>query len=247
MKSAAAVLLLLAAPALAQSWNEANDLYRKGKYGQAAEAYQTLLRERPDNAYLHYDLANAYFKDGSNAGLGRAVIEYWRAFSLKPRDGDIRFNFDFALKRAGDSLVPNGVPPSFHYLFYLLSESELLGLCWLGWWAALLLASASFLLEERLRGALRPWIAVGAAAWFVAGAWWGLRRMADIPNPGVMLESGAEARSGPGSNFSVTFNPPQGRRVSILSRQGDWMEIDMYKEGLRGWVPAKAVERVENL
>ena len=240
-------LLLLFAPAWGQSWNEANELYRKGKYAQAAESYQTLLRENPSNPYLHFNLANSYFKEGSNAGLGHAVIEYWRAFALNPRDGDIRFNFDFALKRAGESLVPGGVPESFHRLFYLLSESELLGLAWLGWWAALLLASAAFLLEERRKTRLRPWIVAGAAVWAISGTWWGFRRMADLPNPAVVVETGAEARSGPGSNFSVTFNPPQGRRISILSRQGDWMEIEMIKEGLRGWVPVKSVERVENL
>lgn len=241
------LFLLLCAPVFGQSWEEANELYRKGNYAQAVESYQTLLRDNPANPYLHFNLANAYFKEGSNGGLGHAVIEYWRAFSLDPRDTDIRFNFDFALKRAGESLVPSGVPESFHYLFYLLSEAELLGVAWLGWWVALLVASAAFLVESRYRTALRPWIIGAAATWAVFGSWWGLRRMADIPNPGVVVETGVEARSGPGSNFSVTFNPPQGRRISILSRQGDWAEIDMIKEGLRGWVPTQSVERVESL
>jgi uncharacterized protein YraI len=64
---------------------------------------------------------------------------------------------------------------------------------------------------------------------------------------GIVLETNAEARSGPGSNFSVSFNAPEGRRISILSEQGDWVEIDMLKEALRGWVPAKAVERVDRI
>jgi hypothetical protein len=242
------LLLLLAVPAFAEGdWNDANELYRKGKYAPAAEIFGALSRAAPDNPYLHYNLANAYFKEGSPASLGRANLEYWRAYVLLPRDADVRFNLDFALKRSGGSLVPGGVPPSLHYLFYALSEGELLGLCWLGWWLGLLFASGALLLEERLRPRLRPWIAVGFAVWAVAGAWWGMRRLADIPNMGVVVEAATEARSGPGSNFSVTFNPPQGRRISVVSRQGDWMEIEMIKEGLRGWVPAKAVEQVGTL
>ena len=239
-------LLSAAFAAVAETgeWGQANELYQKGQYGQAVDVYQSLLKKAPGNPYLHYNLANAYFKQGANASLGLAIVEYLRAYQLLPRDPDIRYNLDFALKRGGESLVPNGIPEAMHDAFYFLSESELLGFLWIGWWASLLLGSAYLLLGEKFRSKLRPWIWVSLLLLVSSGSWCGLRRMADIPNLGVTLEASTEARSGPGSNFSVSFNAPEGRRVSILSQEGDWVEINMIKEALQGWVPAKAVERV---
>lgn len=227
------------------AWEQANQLYQKGEYDRAADAYRSLLEENPSNPFLHYNLANAYFKQGTGTTLGSAVAEYWRAYKLLPRDSDIRYNLDFALKRAGDTLVPAGIPGFLHYLFHILSESELAGVFWIGWWVFLLLGSLYMLTKANLRSNLRLYIVASLLICVMSGSWWGLRRLGDIPNMGVILDANAEARSGPGSNFSVSFNAPEGRRISIISRQGDWIEIDMLKEGLRGWVPSKSVEQVD--
>jgi len=225
------------------AFEEANALYRDGKYAEAAAAYQKLLAQSKPSAALHYNLGNAYFKTGASGDLGRAVAEYWRAYRLDPRDSDIRANLDFALKRSGESLVPAGIPPVLHAAFHWFGEGELLGLQWIGLWAALLLAAASLAWPARM-SRRRP-ILIGAAAfWAAVAAWWGLRRAAQVQGPGVVLEDRVEARSGPGANFPVSFDAPEGRRVSILSESGDWLEVGVLKEGLKGWVPAKAVERI---
>ncbi|MBI3550448.1 MAG: tetratricopeptide repeat protein [Elusimicrobia bacterium] len=241
----AAWLCLAPLPAYAapEGVAQANESYRQGRYAEAVSGYTALVERQPDNPGLRYNLANAYFKKAGTGDFGRSVAEYWRAYRLKPRDSDIRYNFDFALKRAGDSLVPSGTPKEFHWLFYCLSDVELLGLQWLGYWLTLLLATAAILLPDRREG-LKPYLAGAAVAWALVGSWWGLRLASDVSSPGVVLESSAEARSGPGPNFPVSFNAPEGRRVSILSKDGDWVEIGVLKEGLKGWVSARSVERL---
>ncbi|MCX5796349.1 MAG: SH3 domain-containing protein [Elusimicrobia bacterium] len=54
----------------------------------------------------------------------------------------------------------------------------------------------------------------------------------------------AELRSGPGENFNVSFTVPEGRRVQILGSDGAWVELGVLKEGVKGWLPAAAVEEL---
>ena len=239
-----ALLFSAAGAALAGGAREAilegNALYEAARYAQAAEKYQAAVKLDPLDAAAHYDLGNARYREGS---LGRAIASYQRAFDLSPRDADIRYNLDLALKRAGETLVPPGMPKAVFILFNLLSRTELPALHWLGFWSFLLLVSAA-LLKESLRPALRSPLAAAGALWLCAGAWWGLRTLTGEAHPGVILAAEAEVRSGPGLRNPVNFKAPEGRRVSILGEKDGWLEIGVLKEGLKGWLPAGQVEAI---
>lgn len=231
-----------AAPAAALSaYQEGARLYREGRHAEAAQAYEALLRERPDDPFLHYNLANARYKQGQAGSLGRATAGYWRAWRLNPRDPDIRHNLELALRRSGESLVPAGTPAALHRAYHALSRDEILGLQWLGYWACLLLGAA-YVLWSGPRERLKPWLIGALAAWALAASWWGLRWLGEPDSPGVVIENNAEARSGPGPNFPVSFNAPEGRRVTVVGRSGDWLEVGVLKEGLKGWVRSSSIE-----
>ncbi|MFA6004250.1 MAG: tetratricopeptide repeat protein [Elusimicrobiota bacterium] len=220
--------------------SEGQRLYDAGDYKAAAGWYgQAVARERR-NADLHYNLGNALFKDGRT---GPAIASYQRAFSIRPRDPDIRQNLDFALRRAGENLVPPGVPPLLFIAFHLFSERELSGLHWLACWLALLLAGL-FVWKGSRRETLLPWTAAAWLLWLVLGGWWLALRLTTPQRSGVIVSASAEIRSGPGDNFSVSFTAPEGRRVQILSDSGEWLEIGMLKEGVKGWIAAAAVEPI---
>lgn len=250
MKLRLILAVLLAAPLLAGAARasaadvvapaEAQKKYDAGDYAGAASLYAKLVDEQPRESAWRYDLGNALFKQGR---LGPAIASYQRAFALSPRDGDVRFNLDFALKRAGEELVPAGVPPVLFTLFRFLSEAELAGLFWLACWLALLL-SAAWLLKPERREALGPWAAGALAAWLVAGAWWGARRSVEPDRLGVVVAPTAELRSGPGEGFSVSFTVPEGRRVELTSEEGPWLEVVLPKEGAKGFMRADSVERL---
>ncbi|MFA5139769.1 MAG: tetratricopeptide repeat protein [Elusimicrobiota bacterium] len=220
----------------------ANKLYEGSRFAEAAAQYERLRSERPHSAVLHYNLGNAYFRINTPGSLGRAIASYERAFSIRPRDPDIRHNLEFALGRAGETLIPAGMPPSLFSLFHLLSDEELAFSHWLGFWLSCLLGSA-FLLWDRRREGLRPWLTAAAVFWLSCGAWWGMRKTAAIPSAGVIV-SECEARSGPGGNFAVSFKLPEGRIVSRLETRNGFVEIGVMKEGLKGWVPTDSVEAV---
>jgi tetratricopeptide (TPR) repeat protein len=239
--TALTLLLALAAHGLAQAPSaEAQRRYDAGDYTAAATAFAKLAAEQPREAAWRYDLGNALFKAGR---LGPAVASYQRAFELAPRDSDIAFNLDFALRRAGEELVPAGVPPLIYRAFHWLSAKELAGLHWLGCWASLLLGAAWLLLADR-RAMLFSWLAGALALWILGGSWWFSRYWLEPSALGVVVKSTAELRSGPGDNFSVSFTVPEGRRVEILSEAAEWLEVGLAKEGAKGWVRAADVEKI---
>ena len=222
---------------------DGNKLYGESKFAEAAAKYKEAAASDPFEAAAHFDLGNAYFRLGGPGDLARAIACYQRAFNLSPRNGGIRHNLDFALRRAGESLVPTGMPSAAFVLFHILSRTETSALHWLGFWAFCLIASAA-LWREGWRERLKGWLLWAGVFWACAAGWWGLLALTEVQSPGVVLASDAEVRSGPGLNFPVSFKSPEGRRVSILEEREGWLEIGVLKEGLKGWLPAEQVERI---
>lgn len=231
----------LALPASAATYAEAKAAYDSADFQKAAAALAPLSAAAPGDAALHYDLGNALLKSGK---LGLASASYQRAFDLDPRDGDTRHNLDFVLKRAGEELAPPGVPGPAFAAFTALSARELAGLHWLAAWTALILSGLYLLGDERRRELLRAWLYGAAAAWILFGGWWAGLRAVLPPGRGVITASRAELRNGPGEKFTVGYTAPEGRRVRVLSVSGEWLEVGLLKEGVKGWTLATSVERL---
>ncbi|MFA6029267.1 MAG: tetratricopeptide repeat protein [Elusimicrobiota bacterium] len=242
----ALLLLLLALPAAASDRvgiDEGTRHYEAGRYEEAVARYQEAVDREPLDPVARYDLGNAFYRRAKAGDLGRAIASWQRAFALSPRDSDIRHNLDFALKRAGESLVPAGMPAPAFILFHILSRDETSALHWLGFWLLLLLLSAG-LWNPEWRARLRPWTLCAGLLWAAAGAGWALIAFTDVQNPGVILAADAEVRSGPGLSAPVSFKVPEGRRVSVLGESSGWVEIGVLREGLKGWIPADQLEKI---
>ncbi|MDE1977155.1 MAG: tetratricopeptide repeat protein [Elusimicrobia bacterium] len=219
---------------------QAQKKYDAGDYAAAASAYSLLSAQYPHNPAYLYNLGDSLFKEGK---LGPAIAAYQKAFDLDPRNSNIRYNLNFALKRAGETLVPPGVPPILFDVFYWFSLPELSGLQWTLCWLALFLCGL-WVLMPKARGKLAPWAGAALALWMFWGGWFLVRKSLEPERLGIIVSPSAEIRSGPGSGFNVIFTAPEGRRVEILAPQGDWLEIGVLKEGVQGWIKSDAVEGV---
>jgi tetratricopeptide (TPR) repeat protein len=235
------LLLLLATPAAAQL-ERGNQLYEAGDFVAAAEAYKA--SPRVDSATVRYNLGNTYYRIQQPGALARSIAAYWRAYDIQPRDSDIRHNFEFALSRSGEELVPSGTPRALFNLYRLLSRDELVAITMLGMWITLVLG-AILLLRESLQERLKPLLIASLSVLLLFGAWWGLRSATGMKNPAVVLVQDAEVRSGPGTTFPVSFKVPEGRRVERLSIKGPWVEIGVLKEGLKGWIASSDLVGVQ--
>ncbi|HEY5653829.1 MAG TPA: tetratricopeptide repeat protein [Pontiella sp.] len=89
---------IISASAFEETYLRAQNAYDNGNYAEAVVLYQDLIRDGLTNMELHYNLANAAFKDGD---LPLAVRHYRLAWYQAPRDPDIQANLHFALNAAG--------------------------------------------------------------------------------------------------------------------------------------------------
>ena len=243
------LLALLLLPACAAAYDrgeltEFNDLYRNGDYGDALDGYRQVIAKEPANQWGWYDAGNALYRMGRP---GPAVYNYAKAFLLDPRDADIRANLDFALRQTGQTLVPEGVPASLHYVYYFISEAELKALALLLFWLACLAGAAAFLLDGSRRGAAAGRAAGAAALLLVlALAWLGARQSSPYTSAGVVTKTGGTRMlSGPGANFKTYASAPEGRIVKILDTGDEsYYEIGLPKEGIKGWALKTDVEKL---
>ncbi|MDQ7773075.1 MAG: hypothetical protein RDU13_06075 [Elusimicrobiales bacterium] len=219
----------------------ADKLYNDSLYPQAASAYEDLLRSQPGDPYLLYNAGNAQFRVKRP---GRALLYYARAWRLLPRNSDMRYNLDFALKSTGQSLVPEGVPPFLHRLYYSASDREIAALASLAFWALCLLGAGAAL-RPALKDRLLP--AAGAAAGLLLffGAWGAARLSAPLRNAAVVVQHEAVLRSGPNETFNAYATLPEGRVVRILDdSRDDFWEVGVQKEGIKGWITRDELERI---
>ena len=74
-------------------FNEANDLYAKKNYEEAAKKYEAIVANGFESSALYYNLGNAYFKIKN---IPSAILYYEKAALLDPSNDDIVFNLELA-------------------------------------------------------------------------------------------------------------------------------------------------------
>ncbi len=93
------VILSLSAFA-APSTDIATQLYEKGDYKQAAEAFLSIAKVDGDSPELLFNLANCYAQAGD---YGNAILYYSRANRLDPSNKEIKNNLNYFASKVEDS------------------------------------------------------------------------------------------------------------------------------------------------
>jgi len=221
---------------------EYNDLYKNGNYQAALDGYREMAAKEPDNPYAAYNAGNACFRLNKP---GQAILFYSKAFRLAPRNPDIRNNLDFAMKRTGQSLVPEGMPKALHYLYYFLSDLELKAAAAILWWTVCLLLTV-YALKTGLRGRLRGALTASGMLFAAALLWYIARSSSPFNNAAVITAEGsARLLSGPGETFKASATLPEARLVKVLDETDDnYYEVGVQREGIKGWVQKSAAEKI---
>ena len=241
MKTSLIILLALVvagnifAADVASDFSAANELYAKGKFSDAADAYEKILQSGAQSPALLFNAGNAEFKAGH---LGLAIAAYRRAAQLSPRDDEIRANLAF---------VRNQVQGA------TFRESR-----WQGWFGALTLNEGALLtaalfwmtlalfIARQLRPALVPklktttWLfatltifSVSVLGLQAANHFWSATA--------VVVSTGATARSGPFDDAQSAFTVHDGAELSVLDRHDNWVQV-AGGAGQTGWLTVKQVE-----
>jgi len=219
-----------AQPAAPESeFEAANRLYEQGLFTEAATTYETLLAAGLTSAAVHYNLANAHFRNGQ---LGLAIAQYRQALALAPRDPDIQANLKFARQQvAGNSSVKSQVwLRQLHQL--RLDEWTLLA------FAGLCLTSGLLIVghwQPARRRRLRPWILLSAflTTTLLAASTtvWHHQHQAPLA---VVLRPATPIRYGPLTESQVHFTAPEGTELTVEDTQDEWVQVVDAAQH-RGW------------
>jgi hypothetical protein len=219
----------------------ANTAYEGGDYARAVELYESLLAHGFENGHLHFNLGNAYLRNGD---LGRAIAAYRRAQVFLPRDQDVRANLDFARKSAKDALRPPAPDPVFSTLIfwhYGLSRTELAVAVVV---VNLLLWTVLILRLFRRESEVLRWVFMALV----------LLVLATVGSLGVhylwprevavIIPQEIEVRSGTNVRDVVLFKLHAGTEVRLVDRLEGSIRIALPEEGQGGWIEEEHAEVV---
>jgi tetratricopeptide (TPR) repeat protein len=216
-------------------FSAANGLYAKGKFADAAAAYEKILQTGGQSPALLFNYGNAEFKSGH---LGQAIAAYRRAELLTPRDAELRANLAFVRNQVqGTSQRESRWQNWVNTL--TLNEGAWLtaGLFW-ATFALFIARQVKPALAPKLRGATR----LAVALTLFSGAVLGLQA-AEHFNASVAVVTSAEAtaRSGPFADAQTAFTAHDGAELQVLNRHDDWFQV-ADGAGKSGWLNQKQIE-----
>lgn len=251
MKRFIHILLCLAATLSAAasperpSAQQADDLYRQGNYAAAIDAYEALLADGLTNAELHYNLGNAYYREGE---MGSAILHYERALRLRPSMTDAKENLALANSHTLDRITP--LPEFFFVRWHRQLIAGTTPALWRTLWLvffALLGASVVVLRLGRtlaLRKAALFSTAIAAlltlaATAFLIDSTHRYNRHADA----IVMEPSVEIKSSPEHQGTVKLVLHEGTKVHILDELSGWYKIQI-ADGTTGWCRNETAERI---
>lgn len=243
-----ALLVLTAALAQAQTdpaaaMTQANAAYSSGNYADAVKLYQSLVDGGVRHESLFFNLGSAYYQTGD---LGSALLNWRRAQTLTPRDGDVsRWLAQARQERIEVQGDESGWLEGMAVLSSGLLTPAEMGWLALGAWSVWFAMFSVYLLRQEWRDGLRAPLIVGGVVtlglvMLLISRYWvdGVRPAA------VMVQPQVSAMSGPGVDYLELFPLHAAAEMRIVEEREEWLRIAL-PDGRQGWLPADAVERVE--
>ncbi|MGE5680896.1 MAG: BatD family protein, partial [Bacillota bacterium] len=236
---------LFASSAAEDLMNRANTHYQNGRYEQAVELYQQVIKEGYSGKTLYYNLGNAYFKSGR---LGYAILNYEKALKLDPNDEDAAYNLRIANARTVDKIE---VMPK---LFFVRCWEALLNMFTVNGWTLitfiiylLLLISTGIYFIAGSQTMQKVSVLTGAltAFLFLCSVLFLLLKYNNDTSreSGIIVEPASTAKLSPDSKSGDAFIIHERIKVDLEDNVADWVKIKL-ADGKVGWVPGSDLKKI---
>ena len=216
-----------------------NQAFKQGRYQDAINGYEQLIKSGHENGHIYYNLGNVYFRQKQ---LGTAILNYERARLLIPRNADLNFN----LRHARDQ-IQDAIPESQGFIrmaFFWLDSLSLYELFWgfaivnVMFWGILLVR-----ISIRMEWTYYLFL-ITLIFWLIGGFSFGLKwYQAETDDRAVILEQEVNILAGPDNNDTVLFKLHEGTIVHYERSEDGWSLIRL-QDNKRGWLKAEVVERI---
>jgi tetratricopeptide (TPR) repeat protein len=229
-----ATLTAAASPSsISAGFDSANELYERGKFTEAASAYEKMIQSGAVSPALYFNLGNSFFKAGE---IGRAIAAYRHAEAIAPRDPDLRANLQFVRNQVqGPTLMPN----RWQRWLAKLTVNEWTGLASVGLWVWLLsLALAQF--RPGLKPAFRGTTLFSGIASAVLCLCLGFAVLTNPPQTAIVIAHEALVHNGPLDESQAAFSVHDGAELTVLDRKDRWLQISVGDRRI-GWLKREQV------
>jgi len=247
MKKLVYLFLLISQAFFAQSGFEAgNDLYKKGQYEQAIDAYSTVLNAKKQSAELYFNIGNCYYKLNK---VAPAIYNYEKALVLDPNNPDVLNNLKFAQKRTVDEIkvIPKvgfekllrdftAIYDYDKWAWFAIGFSGLFLLGFIGYYfsAASVLKRVFFV--SMFLMLVFVVISVSSALFE--------KNYAVNERPAVVFADRTEVKSEAQNKGSKVIDLHEGTKVYVKKVEGRWKKIQL-TDGTVGWIDSEAIREVK--
>lgn len=243
------VIAFLNCAVLAQTPNDAfnrgNEMYRAGKYQEAAQEYEGIIKQGKFSAELYFNLGNAYYRDSQ---LARAILSYERASRLHPNDPDIEHNLKLAYLKTVDRIeaVPDMFLIQWMHTVGSMMLFETVRIIFVFSWVLLFgsLATMYLVLRSGILRAVRILFFISCALVALCAAMLGIQSFRDTAqDKAIIIALTVTAKSSPDAKSVDAFVIHEGAKVKLTDAVGEWMKVTLV-DGKIGWIPADQCERI---
>lgn len=224
-------------------YNRAGDFYRQGKFTEALDIYERLIKEGIKDPDLFYNASNAAYR---LTMTGKAVLYLERSLKLAPSDPDALANLAFINSRKQDKETPpmNAVTAFLENMYDRINVNS--AAYWSGITFALMMLSAIGLLY--FGGWIRLTLITVAALcgfMFIVSTGFLVQKVhyESTVTEAVIMTGEVNAYSGPGSENTHIFTIHEGTKVFIERNQNSW-DLIRLKSGVGGWVAADSLQAI---
>ena len=220
-------------------FRQTNSLYGQGKYAEAIEGYKAIIQTGWESGPIYYNLANTYFKLNN---LGRAILNYRRAWNLSPGDPEITKNLEYAREGLRDDIAALPLSVWARSKRAVILQFPL-GI-WIGISAALYFLTIAWLIAVLLIRPLRkksPLILKWLGGCLVISILISGLAYSFYQTPGaIILQPTVSVRYGPAETDAAAFKLHEGTEVKKVREKDGWLQISL-PDGKSGWLRADSL------
>lgn len=260
MKRIAYILFLMLMPLCAVAGNPApavtdgkleltkkagDDAYNTGRFADAVEIYEAVIKNDGATKQLYYNLGNAYYRLDNK---GKAILNYERALRLDPTDEDTKANLEFVNTQIKDEIIAE---PE---IFFVTWWNGFINLVAIDTWAVIAvvcfvvsLAGAALFFIGRSRTIRLTGVVVAAVSIVLViianFAAYGMYSNVNDDSKAIVLKEEVSLMNAPGAS-TVLMKVHEGRKVTVTDDSADgWTEVEL-EDGTVGWLKNEDVERI---
>ena len=227
-------------------FDQGNDFYNQGRYFEAIEKYNLILKNGSHSDELYYNLGNSYYKLND---IANSIFYYEKALILSPNDDKILNNLSFAnnmLIDKIDSLPKNQISSFFNSLINLFNYSTWQYIYLFFEYVAVIFLVLYFI-SKKSKNKKRYFItALSLSLFFVFTL-----IAANISennylndNPAIIFDKEVDLRSEPNLRSEEISTLHEGTKLNVIENVNDWSLIEL-KNGNKGWLTTSSFRLVK--